>query len=151
MKSSDSVRPVAERDDLRRPLRSCKHALRVHVSIRQQPQVAVTALDELDPGHVRQPRGGRTLDPKLDMSSQRGALQRIDVAGGDDASAIDDRDLLADVLHQLELVAGEEDRGAAAASPRRISASVCTASGSRPANGSSRTRSSGSCTSAAAS
>ena len=49
-------RAVAERDDLRRPLRRRKHALRVHVSIRQQPQVPLrrsTSSIPADPAATR--------------------------------------------------------------------------------------------------
>ena len=55
-------RPVAERDDLRRPLRSGEHLLRVDVAADEQPQVAVAALDELDAGDVRQPLRRRAVE-----------------------------------------------------------------------------------------
>ena len=70
------------------------------------------------PATSRQPLRRRALELQLDPPPLRGASQRVDVAGGDDAAVVDDRDLLADVLDELELVAGEEDGGAA----RRLAA-----------------------------
>ncbi len=78
--------------------------------------------------------------------------QLVDAPGGDQATVVDDRHLLAEVLDQVELVAGEEH---AAARPGPVRPGPARwrrcPSGRDPARGSSRTSSSGSWTSAAAS
>ena len=60
-----------------------------------------------------QPLRRRTVEPELDLPVLRLPSQRVEFPGGDDAAVVDDRDVLADVLDQVELVAGEEDGGAA--------------------------------------
>ena len=62
--------------------------------------------------------GGRALELELDPPPLRRASERVHVPGGDDPPVVDDRDLLADVLDELELMAGEEDGRAA----RRLAA-----------------------------
>ena len=85
--------------------------LRVDISARQEPQVAVVALDELDAGDLGQPLRRSAVELQLDPPLLRGTPQRIYVAGSDDMAAVDDHDLLAYVLDELELMAGEEDGG----------------------------------------
>ena len=103
------------------PLRFCEHLFRVDVPAGQQPQVAVVALDQLDAADVRQPPRRCALELELDPPLLRGTSERVHVAGGDDAAVVDDRDLLADVLDELELVAGEEDcRAASRLAPQHL-------------------------------
>jgi hypothetical protein len=49
----------------------------------------------------------------LDLPVPRSLSQRVELPGRDNAAVVDDRDVLADVLDQVELVTGEEDGGAA--------------------------------------
>ena len=67
----------------------------------------------LDAADVRQPPRRCALELELDPPLLRGTSERVHVAGGDDAAVVDDRDVLADVLDEIELVAGEEDSRAA--------------------------------------
>ena len=69
-------RAVAELDNPRRPLRLREHPLRVDVAAREQPQVAVAPLNELDTGDIRQPLRGRAVELELDTSPLRAASQR---------------------------------------------------------------------------
>ena len=55
---------------------------------------------------------GETVELELDPTALRGSLQLVHGPGRDDPAMVDDRDLLADVLDQLELMTREEDRGA---------------------------------------
>ena len=101
---------VAEPDHLRRPFGGGKHCLRIDVAIDQEAEVAVRALDHVDAPNLRFPLRWRAVESQRDPPSLRGAPQRIETSLGDDPSAVDDRDLLADLLHEIELVAREEHR-----------------------------------------
>ena len=91
---------------------SARICLRIDVAVRREPHVAVVPFDELDSGDVRQPLRRRPVELELDLPPLRASPQRVEIPGGDDASVVDDRDFLADVLHQFELMTGEEDGGA---------------------------------------
>jgi hypothetical protein len=106
-------RPVGELDDPPRAPHIGEHLLRIDVAGRAQAQDALAALDELDAGDSRQPLVRRAFEPELDPPPLRRVSQVVDVPGGDDATAVDDRDVLADVLHELELMAREENGGTA--------------------------------------
>ena len=69
--------------------------------------------DQVDALDVRQPVRRRAVELELDPPPLRRASQRVEISVRDDPAVVDDRDLLADVLHEIELMAGEEDRGAA--------------------------------------
>ena len=69
-----------------------------------------------------------------------------DVALQHCAAVVDHGDFLAEILHEVELVAGEEHRPTGAGPRRRVSDRLATATGSRPANGSSSTMTAGSWT-----
>ena len=131
-------RPVVELDDSRATLRSGKHLLRIDIPPDEKPQVAVAALDEFDAGDLRQPLRQRALELQLDPTALRGPSQRGEIAVRDDAAVVDDRDLLADVLDQIQLMAREDDGSAAHRLVMEDCAQAC-ATGSRPAKGSSRT------------
>ena len=99
--------------DPRSPLGSSKHLLRIHVSADEEPQVAVATLDDFDAGHVRPPLRRRALELQVDPTTLRGPPQRGEVALRGDAAVVDDRDVLADVFDQLQLMTGEDNGSAA--------------------------------------
>jgi hypothetical protein len=77
--------------------------------------------------------------------------EALDFPSGHDPAMVDDRDHVALVLDQLQLVAGEQHRDPRATCSSSTAVMSSTPSGSRPSNGSSSTKRQGSCTSAAAS
>ena len=115
--------PVVELDDAPRALGSRKHLLRIDIPPDEQPQVAVATLHEFDAAHLGPPLRRCPLELQLDPTPLRCPSQRIEVAARDDAAVVDDRDLLADVLDQLQLMTGEDDGSAA----RRLGVSAGTA------------------------
>jgi hypothetical protein len=80
------------------PLGVGEHPFRVDLAVGEQSQVAVVARRELDAGNVRQPVRWCAFELELDPPPLRAAPQRGELAGGDDAAVVDDRDLFADVL-----------------------------------------------------
>ena len=100
----------------------------------------VEVTDDLDLGRCQ---------VQLDHAVGSGDLQRVHLAGQDDPAPVDDHDVLAEILDEVQLVAGEDHRGTGGRPLAEDPAIVPMPIGSRPLNGSSSTSSSGSWTSAA--
>ena len=67
-------------------------------------------VDDLDAAGIRHP--GPAVNHDIEASPRRSGLQVIKLAAEHHPTVIDDGYVLADVLHQIELMAGKDDRGA---------------------------------------
>ena len=117
---------------------------------------ATDTVPELTPVTRPRRRARRSTVPRVPGDAhRRDAVRRpgavVEASLRHQPPTMDDGDGLADVLHQVELMAREQHRGALPARSASTSLMSSTPTGSRPENGSSSTRRSGSCTSAAAS
>ena len=121
--------------------------------VRRTTSAVALAVVARHAGHVRQPAVASAVH--LDRHTRRrgpaGAARRPSRSATSRPS-VDDRHGVAEPLDELELVTGEHAPATPArARSSRTSAIRSTPTGSRPLNGSSSTRATGSCTSAAAS
>ena len=102
-------RLVGERPDLAGRPGAGEQGVEIHRSVDEQLDPVADALEHGDVGHAVDPGATGADDLDLEMLAARRALERLDGARGDDPAASDDHDVLADVLDEVELVAGEDD------------------------------------------
>src|SRR5215218_7922174 len=85
-----------------------QHPLLVALDGQHHPPVVL--LQHRHPVQAARPVGGRVGHPHLPAALPAGGPQLLDRPGGDQPAPVDDGDRLAQPLHQLQLVAGEDHR-----------------------------------------
>ena len=105
-------RSVGEAPDGAGGLGHRQQGVQVHPIVDEELQPAAAALEDGDVGAAVDPAPVGAVDVHLEVAPARGGLEVLDRTGRDDATAGDDDDVLADVLDEVELVAGEQDADA---------------------------------------